>query len=417
MLAAAGAGHLVLTSRRGTAADGAAELAAELTELGALVTVAACDVADRDALAALLDSIPAEWPLAAVIHAAGVPQRIAPLGDLTLPEFAEVAHAKVAGALHLDELLGDRPLSAFVLFSSGSAVWGSSGQAAYAGANAVLDGIAQARRARGLTATSVAWGSWDGGMVGTELAAVLRRLGVPPMPPRLALTALRQVLEQDESQLVVADLDWPRFAPTYTLARPRPLLDALPEIREILAGGPAADASADPLFVSRLAGMSAVQQEHELLDLVRAQVAALLDYEEPGAVPVTRSFNDLGFDSVSAVDLRNRLSAVTGLKLAASIVFDYATPAALADHLRAGLCPATAGGEPVAALVDQLDHAMAELSVTEAERARLAVQLQGVLTKLDRPTEDVVVHGRLEAASAEDMFDFIDQEFGASTQP
>ena len=328
MLAAAGAEHLVLTSRRGAAADGARQLTAELRDLGAQVTVAACDVADRDALALLLDSIPARWPLTAVIHAAGVAQPIAPLADLTLPEFAEVARARVAGAMHLDELLGDRPLTAFILFSSGSAVWGSSGQAAYAGANAALDSIAQARRARGRTATSIAWGSWDGGMVGAELAAVLRRIGVPPMPPRLALAVLRQVLAHDETQLVVADLDWPRFAPTYTLARPRPLLDALPEIQEILAGDTASDAPADPLFVSRLAGMSATQQEGELLDLVRGQAAVLLGYEDAGAIPVTRSFSDLGFDSVAAVDLRNRLAGTTGLKLAPSIVFDYATPAA-----------------------------------------------------------------------------------------
>jgi acyl transferase domain-containing protein/acyl carrier protein len=419
MLASAGAEHLLLTSRRGEAAEGAAELAAELRSLGALVTVAACDVADRDALAGLLDAIPDAHPLTAVVHAAGIAQRLAGLDELTLEEFAEVGRAKVVGALNLDALLQDRELDAFVLFSSGSAVWGSAGQTAYAGANAVLDALAHERRGRGRAASAIAWGSWDGGMVGAELAVALRRMGAPPMEPRLSLAALRQVLESGESHLVVADLDWQRFAPAYTFARPRPLLDALPEVREALegGGGPAVAATADPGLAGRLAGMSAAEQTRAVLDLVRTHVAALLGYDEPGAVPATRNFNDLGFDSVAAVDLRSRLTAATGRTLPASMVFDYATPTALAEFVQSELCPQAVAEEPAEAVLDRLEEVAAGLSSDEIERTGLTARLQAVLTRLEQTrgaVGGVDVEERLEAADAEDLFDFIDRELGTS---
>lgn len=421
MLAASGAEHLVLTSRRGEAAQGAPELAAELRLLGARVTITACDVADRESLGKVLDAIPDEHPLTAVVHAAGVGQRLAPLEELTLEEFAEVGRAKVTGAVNLDELLGDRPLDAFVLFSSGSAVWGSAGQTAYAAANAVLDALAHERRGRGRAATSIAWGSWDGGLVGEELAVALRRMGAAPMAPQLALAALRQVLAQGESQLVVADLDWQRFAPAYTFARPRPLLDALPEVREILEGGGSSGSGAgepagDPGFATRLAGLSNAEQARAVQELVRSQVATLLGYDEPGAVPLTRSFNDLGFDSVAAVDLRTRLATATGRKLPASMIFDYATPAALADFLQSELRPAAAANEPATVLLDRLEAALAGLSGEESERTGITARLQAVVSRLETPgpSDRADVSERLEGADAEDLFAFIDQEFGTS---
>ncbi|MFI8952035.1 type I polyketide synthase [Streptomyces sp. NPDC053750] len=413
LLADRGAEHLLLTSRRGPDADGVADLVAELAARGTTVSVEACDVADRDAVRALLDAIPEDRPLTAVVHAAGVMQRIAPLSELTLQEFGTVADAKVGGALHLDALLGDRPLDAFVLFSSGSAVWGSAGQAAYGSANAFLDALADRRRARGATATSVAWGSWDSGMVDAELGAALSRIGTPPMEPRLAVGTLGRILDHDEHRIVVADIDWSRFAPVYALARPRPLLDAVPEARTALdgtdedSGEPTADGEE---FTRRLKDLTPAQRGRTLLDLVRGHVAALLGYDDPATLDPARAFTDLGFDSVAATDLRNALSAATGRKLPATLVFDHATPEALAAHLRDELCPDTDGGGQVMSVLaelDRLEEALAALPTDDLERHRIPGRLEALTVRLGGTTGSLV-----EDATADDVFDFIDKELG-----
>ncbi|WP_457031918.1 type I polyketide synthase [Kitasatospora sp. P5_F3] len=417
-LAAEGAEHLVLTSRRGREAAGVEQLVGELTVLGAEVTVAACDVADRAALAALLAAIPEDRPLTAVVHAAGVAQRIAPLGELTVAEFAEVGRAKVLGAVHLDELLGDRKLDAFVLFSSGSAVWGSGNQAAYGSANAFLDGLAQRRTAQGRPATAIAWGSWDGGMVDAELSSLMRRIGAPAMAPELAITALRRAVAQNESNVVVADFDWSRFAPTFAIARPRPLLDAIPEVRTALAGPEETgdQAGGTSGLVEQLGALSEPEQSRTLLDLVRKHVGGLLGYDDPATLEAGRSFEDLGFDSVAAVDLRESLSAATGRKLPTSMVFDHSTPLALAEYLRKELCPV--GGTPAVPLLAELDRfeeVVNGLSGEEIEASRLTSRLQALLTRLNESLgagHGPDVGGQLESASADDVFDFIDKELG-----
>ncbi|WUP02312.1 type I polyketide synthase (plasmid) [Streptomyces sp. NBC_00272] len=413
--AAEGAGHLLLTSRRGSAAAGTDELVAELTGLGARVTIEACDVTDRASLSRVLDSVPEDQPLTAVIHAAGAMQRIAPLADLSLEEFAEVGHAKVTGAVLLDELLADRPLDAFVLFSSGAAVWGSAGQSAYAAANAHLDGLAHRRRAQGRTVTSVAWSSWDGGMVDAELGAMMRRIGAPAMRPSIAVGALRQVIEHEESHLVVAEFDWERFVPTYTLARPRPLLDALPEVRDILAGAadPAAAGSGSALVAS-LAGKPEAEQTRALLDLVRGKVAALLGYDSPAELEPTRAFEDLGFDSVAAVELRSRLSEATGANLPSTMVFDYATPAALAGFLRTELFQDGDGGPAdVLTELDRFEELAASLDIEEIRSSRITSRLQALVGRLtDLQGTGEMVRDQLESASADDVFAFIDRELG-----
>ncbi|MFF3216097.1 type I polyketide synthase [Streptomyces sp. NPDC002886] len=428
LLAGLGAEHLVLTSRRGRAAAGAAELEAELTALGCRVTIAACDAADRDDLAALLAAVPEDTPLTAVVHAAGVLQRLAPAAELTLEEFAEVGRAKVLGAALLDELLGDRPLDAFLLFSSGAAVWGSAGQAAYSAANAYLDALAHRRRAQGRAATSIAWGSWASGMVDDEITAVMQRIGAPPMEPQLALRALRAALDHEESHLVVADIDWSRFAPVYTSARPRPLLDGLPAAREALtaqAGGDGASGeSAGSGLAERLAAMPPAQQSRTLLDLVRTHVAALLGYGTAAELEPARAFTDLGFDSVAATDLRNRLGTATGIALPATLVFDHTSPAAVAEHLHQQLCKDQAG-EVLGLLseLDRLELAMVSLTPQEAEDHGIAARLQDLATRLRNrggsatPGADGDFGsdiGGLDDASAEDVLAFIDQELGLS---
>jgi polyketide synthase 7 len=455
-LATAGAGHLLLAGRRGAEAPGARELAAELAAYGVGVTVEACDVADEDAVRTLLDSIPGDRPLTAVIHAAGTLPDELPLTETTRARFAEATRAKVAGAANLDRVLGDRPLDAFVLFASGAAVWGTAGKPGYATANAYLDGLARDRRARGLAGTAVAWGSWGGGGMVDELTGErLRRLGLAEMEPRLAVRALSQALTADEPHLVVADLDWPRFAPVYALARPRPLLRALPDAVRVLAAdgaaspadasGPATDASGAsgasggrPALVDRLAALAPADRARTLLTAVREQAAAVLGHPGPADVDPHRAFKELGFDSVTAVDLRNRLGAATGLRLPATVVFDYANAKALADHLGSRL-----GGAPDATTVlgdlDRLAEKTAALAPEEAAAAGLAARLRDLASRLDAgPAGAVAAPGVRDAAAvggvagaagaagggeaieslladaaAEDVFDLLDRQLGS----
>ncbi|MBD3009488.1 SDR family NAD(P)-dependent oxidoreductase, partial [Streptomyces sp. 5-10] len=363
-LVANGAEHVVLTSRRGPEAPGAAELRDELVASGARVTVAACDVADRDALAELLASIPAEFPLTAVVHAAGVLDD-GVLDALTPERFASVLRAKADAALHLDELTRDLDLSAFVLFSSITGSVGAAGQGNYAAANAYLDALAERRRAQGLPATSIAWGPWaDSGMAGDDaMERRMRREGMPPMAPESAVAALRQALDLDDTAVTVADIDWENFPRTLTAVRPSPL------IAELAAeAGPGAATGADTARVvtdadsasplgERLSGLPKAEQDRAILELVRAQVASVLGHGGGEAVAAGRAFKELGFDSLAAIELRNRLNAATGLRLAATLIYDYPNATALADHLRAELLGAdvvAAGGvvAPAVAVAD-----------------------------------------------------------------
>ncbi|MGW3233903.1 beta-ketoacyl synthase N-terminal-like domain-containing protein, partial [Kitasatospora sp. NPDC001095] len=301
----------------------------------ARATVAACDVSDRTAVEALL----AEHAFTAVVHAAGVADG-GTIADTDLPAFTDALRAKVDGAAHLDELLGDTELDAFVLFSSIAGVWGSGGQAAYAAANAHLDALAEQRRARGLAATAVAWGPWaDGGMVEAEAEDRLRRRGLPVLPPAQAVAALAAAVAEDEPAVVVADVDWALFVPGFTVARPRPLIGDLPEVQRALTGAaPSAqpDGEANGL-VQRLLALTPAERERALLDLVRTEAASVLGHHGAGAVEPVKAFRELGFDSLTAVELRNNLNAVTGLRLPASLVFDYPNAAVVAEHLLAEL--------------------------------------------------------------------------------
>ncbi|MEV5127230.1 type I polyketide synthase [Streptomyces decoyicus] len=323
-----GAEHVVLTSRRGLEAPGAVELEAELSGLGVEVTVAACDVADRDAVQELLSGCAVD----AVVHAAGVVDSV-PLGDADAEHFAEVMGAKVAGAVVLDEVLGDRALDAFVVFSSIAGVWGSGGQGAYAAGNAFVEGLVEARRARGVVGCAVAWGPWaGGGMADAEGAEEhLLRRGLKALDPALAVSALESVVGAGEGSVVVADVEWERFAPAFTSARPSPLLEDLPEVRAALAAGAAAVGSG--VVQGRLAGLSVVERERALLELVRTHAAAVLGYHKPESLEARSAFRDLGFDSLTAVELRGRLNTETGLRLPATVVFDYPTPIDLARFL------------------------------------------------------------------------------------
>ncbi|MFL6123120.1 SDR family NAD(P)-dependent oxidoreductase, partial [Actinophytocola sp.] len=336
-LARNGAGHLVLTSRRGPDASGARELRAELEELGARVTVLACDVADRDALAAVL----AQHPPDSVFHAAGVGQ-LTPLAEMSDAELAGVLRAKARGAANLDDLLAPGSVDAFVLFSSNAGVWGSGGQAGYAAANAYLDALAERRRARGEPATSVAWGAWAGDGIGARDGAAehLVRRGVRPMDPDLAISALADALAAAETTLTVADVDWEAFVPAFTSARPSPLISEIPEVADLLGDR---EAAGDTALLARLRELPPAGRAELLLALVREQAADVLGHDTTEAIEPTRAFRELGFESLTAVRLRNQLGVVTGLRLPTTLVFDHPNPVAVAEFLRARLL-----GEPAA---------------------------------------------------------------------
>ncbi|MEU0536360.1 type I polyketide synthase [Amycolatopsis tolypomycina] len=397
--------RLVLTSRSGPAAAGVAALAAELAGQGSAVDVLAGDTARRADVAGILARIGPD--LTAVVHAAGIGQGIA-VDDLDTAGLAGSLAGKAAGAVWLDELTGD--LDAFVLFSSISATWGSALQPGYAAANAFLDALAEARRARGAVATSVAWGVWSGaGMGGGEAGEKLSRFGVRAMDPRLGIRALAQAVDADETAVAVADVDWPAFAPTFTLRRPSPLLTSVPEAVTALAEPvPAGDGG----LAGRLAGLSRADQDRLLVELVRTEAAAALGHSGAGAVDADRPFGDLGFDSLTAVELRNRLGAATGLSLPATLVFDHPTAAALAAFLRAELAgEEEAGPGALFAGLDRLEAGLADVA-DPAVREDIGRRLRGILAGLDRdPGAGTAI--AFDAATPGEVFDFLDKEFGS----
>ncbi|MGW5698612.1 beta-ketoacyl synthase N-terminal-like domain-containing protein, partial [Streptomyces asiaticus] len=235
--------------------------------------------------------------------------------------------------------------------------WGSGGQAAYGAANAYLDALVEDRRARGLAGTAVAWGPWaEGGMVAGDEGDHLARRGLPTMAPGLAIAALQGAVAGDEGVVTVADVDWERFAPAFTIGRPSPLLGDLPEVQRALANaGSAEGASVGSALRERLTGLTEAEIDRTLLDLVRAHAAAVLGFAGAESVEPARAFKELGFDSLTAVEFRNRLNAETGLVLPATLVFDYPSATVLADHLRAevlGTQGAVAAPSAVAAPAD-----------------------------------------------------------------
>ncbi|MPY60380.1 type I polyketide synthase [Streptomyces spongiae] len=387
-LAERGARHLLLASRRGAGAPGATELRDELAALGARVTLAACDLTDRDAVGALIDGIAEDAPLTGVVHAAGIPAN-GVLTDLTPRHLAEALAGKAQAADLLHELTADRDLGLFVLFSSVTGVLGNAGQAAYAAANAHLDALAQHRRALGLPATSVAWGPWAGDGMAAEQAAEerIRRSGLRPMPSEGALAALDQVIADDRPCTAVVDVSWDRFATAFALIRPSALLADLPDATNATRSAPGTATEAGEL-VGRLRGLPPGERERALGDFVQSRVAAVLGHETPAAIDADRAFKDFGFDSLTAVDLRNQLMAATGLRLATTLVFDHPTPSALARHLHTELFQRDTAGASSQDVTD-LDEARVRRVLASAPLTRLrdAGLLPGLRTLLAEAEE------------------------------
>ncbi|AQS67525.1 type I polyketide synthase [Streptomyces pactum] len=357
-LAREGAEHIVLTSRRGPRAPGADDLVAELTGLGARATVLACDLSVPAEANALVDRIRSDGDrIGAVIHTAGA-GGLGPLLDASLADMELAMAGKVAGIDNLERALDDEQPDVVVYFSSISASWGAGEHGVYAAANAVLDARAEARHAAGAHTVSVAWAPWGGGGMIDDpaVADMLNRMGVPLVDPDLAISGLATILAEGEESLLLVDVDWGRFIPQFTLRRPSRLFDELPEARADEAGtGPAPADALSPLG-RRLSGLSGAKRATALRDLVREHVAAVLGHGDPAAVDAGRALKDLGFDSLTAVELRDRLSTVAGMRLPATLVFDHPTIAELADFLARGLEPEAAQPAAAPATVVRVDQ-------------------------------------------------------------
>jgi acyl transferase domain-containing protein/NAD(P)-dependent dehydrogenase (short-subunit alcohol dehydrogenase family)/acyl carrier protein len=398
-----GVRSLVLASRRGAQAEGARELEAELVALGADVVLAACDVADRSQLQALLASVPAERPLSGVVHAAAVLDD-GVIESLTSERLDRVLASKVDAAWHLHELTEGAELAMFVLFSSAAGIFGNPGQGSYAAGNAFLDGLAAHRRARGRPASSMAWGLWEqaGGVATAQLSAVdqarLARSGFAPLSTEEGLELFDLARGRGEALTVPVRLD-------AAALRARARAGALPALLRGLVRTAVRGASqgAGDSLARRLRAAPEGERGRLALDAVREEVAAILGYASARAIDPGRAFKELGFDSLTAVELRNRLSVATGLRLPATLVFDYPTSAALGEHLLEEVFPGAVAErdlEPGEAGVREV------LSSIPLGRLREAGLLEALL-ELAGGGEGAA---GLAAADAEDAIDAMDLE-------
>ncbi|SBT43804.1 Acyl transferase domain-containing protein [Micromonospora auratinigra] len=416
LVARHGVRWLLLTGRSGASAPGAAELVADLTAAGADVRVAACDVADRDAVAALLADVPAAHPLTAVVHAAGTAEN-ALVDALTPEQLHRVLRPKVDAAWHLHELTHDLPLTAFLLFSSSAGWVAGAGQGNYAAGNLFLDALAQRRRAEGLPATSLAFGLWATGTgMGGHLDEAdlhrMRRLGMPAMDTDEALALFDAAVGTDRATLVPVRID---------LDALRRRTDPLPAVLRGLVRTPARRAAAGTAggggtaLVDRLAGLSDADRDTLLLDLVRTHAAAVLGFPGPASIEPGRAFKDLGFDSLAAVEFRNVLSTVTGLRLPATLVFDHPEPATLARALKAELVlPDADPADAVLADLDRLEKALTEVPTGEQARlvARLEAVLRGWQDRVGDPDDET--RRDYDSATDEELFEVLENELGIS---
>ncbi len=403
-----GVRRLVLASRRGRDAEGVEDLVAELTGQGAEVTVAACDVADRDQVAALLG----KHRPTAVVHTAGVFDA-GVTGALTRDRLAKVFAPKVTAAQHLDELTRELDLDAFIGYSSASSIFMGAGSGGYAAANAFLDGLMAARRAAGLPGLSLAWGPWEQltGMADTiddlTLARMSRREGrggVRALGSAEGMALFGAALAAGQALLVPIELDLREVRADAAAGGTVPhLLRGL-----VRAGRQAARAASgeDGGLARRLAGLAAAEQETLLLDLVRGQVAVVLGHADASGVRAEAAFKDAGFDSLTSVELRNRLREATGLKLPATLVFDHPNPLVLARHLREEL--AVEEASPADAVLAGLAGLETAIAASGPDGDRIAARLRELLKAVEAAEARPDPAGDLDTASDEELFALVD---------
>jgi acyl transferase domain-containing protein/acyl carrier protein len=416
-----GVGHLLLVSRRGERAAGAEGLRAELEELGCEVAIAACDVADRAGLQELLASVSTEHPLRAVVHTAGVLDD-GVIESLDEERLARVMSPKVDAAINLHELAGQTADTELILFSSAAAAVGSPGQANYAAANAFLDALAFHRRAHGLPGVSLAWGAWaqTSGMTGelTESERVLfERQGILPLADEQGLELFDLALDTGEPLLLPMRLDT-------SALRAQAKVGMLPAVLRGLIRMPARRAAdGQGSLAAKLAESPESDWEQIVSELVRSHVAGVLGHASADAIDPERPFKEAGFDSLAAVELRNRLGQATGLKLPSTLVFDYPTPAAVATLVRSKV---TAGNTAKPAFDEQLERLEAMLAAIAGDdqarrradarlrlfNARARSLLTGAADGVAEGEQDAAAD--LESVSDDELFEIIEKEFGAS---
>nr|WP_231641870.1 type I polyketide synthase [Nocardia sp. NRRL S-836] len=407
LVTAFGVRNLVLVSRRGVHAPGAADLAGELTELGAGVRIVACDAADRSELEDLLESIPV---LTGVVHAAGV------LDDglftsLTPQRLEEVLRPKVDAAWNLHELTLGRDLAMFVLFSSAAGVLGTPGQANYAAANTFLDALADHRRSLGLPASSLAYGLWADGMGAGTDAGRMARDGIGALSRAEGLELFDLATSMAAPATVPVKLDLARLRAHAETASVPPLLRALVPPQRARRSASVDAGQADELR-RRLAGLSETDARQALLGLVRGQAAAVLGHAGPDVIEPDRAFTDLGFDSLTAVELRNQLGEATGLRLPATLIFDYPTPDAMAEFLQGEVVPANATGvSGVDTGIAELEAALAALDPATTDGAGVETRLRRLVALWRDKTRAGSGDGTdIESATLDDMFSLLDNE-------
>ncbi|HEY8983486.1 MAG TPA: type I polyketide synthase [Streptomyces sp.] len=415
LVAEHGVRHLLLTSRRGPQAAGARELAAELTALGAEVTIRACDAADREVLAGVLAEIPAEHPLTAVVHTAGVLDDSL-ITSMSAHQAAAVLRPKVDGAWNLHELTQGLDLSAFVLYSSASGLLGSPGQGNYAAANGFLDALAARRAAAGLAATSLAWGLWAdaSSMTGHLGEADLRRLalgGFVPLSARDGMALFDAAL--DAGRPVLAPIRWDLGALSTQGAALPALLRGL--VRPAAGRRRAAGTRTDSL-VERLAAVEETERERLLLAVVREAIAAVLGHSDAENVQPRRPLSEMGLDSLAAVELRNKLAFATGLRLPTALVFDYPTAEAVAGHLMDRLELPGRDTPPTGSVLDELDRleqVLAAASADTQDPRTVAARLELLLARWRDTTavpDEATDPEQIATVSVDELFSIIDAE-------
>ena len=408
-LAKDGAPRVVLAGRSGPAAAGAAALAADMAGAGTAVEVTSCDVAVREQAAGLLARIAAGGPpLAAVMHAAGIVDD-GLLDGLSRDRLAAVLAAKAAGAAHLDELTRQLDLEQFVLFSSAAATFGGAGQGNYAAANAFLDALAQQRAARGLAALSVAWGPWEAGMTQASAAARKRQRRGPllEMDPALAVRALEEALAGQDSALAVMDVDWSQFA-----TAPSTFVADLPEVRALAEDTTRAAQTLDRSELARrLAGTPRARQIHMITDLIRSEASAVLGHTSADAIDAERAFSDHGFDSLTSLEMRQHLTAATGLRLPATLLFDYPTPAVLAEYLHAEAFSDEQDQPPVLDELDRLAALLSSIARNDESRSDITARLEAMTEQFrGDAAHEKAVYRKLATATNDEMFGLVEEE-------
>jgi polyketide synthase 12 len=409
-----GVSQLLLVSRRGADATGAAALQAELEAQGAEVRIAACDVSERDQLAELLASIVPEHPLNGVVHAAGVIDD-GVIDALSARRLDEVLAAKADAAWHLHELTQGMDLALFVMFSSAAGVLGSPGQGNYAAANAFLDALAAHRRARGLPGASLAWGLWGQASGMTESlsesdTARMARLGVKPLATEQGLELFDRALGASEALLLPVALDLAALRAQARTGALSPLFTGLVRMptRRVGEGG--------ATLAQTLASTPESDRESVVLELVKAQVATVLGHISPETIDAQRTFKELGFDSLTAVELRNRLNAATGLRLPATLVFDYPTTKAVAWYVL-GEVALDGTDSPGEAELDRLEQVLPSIAGDSRERARLTTRLHALISQLDQAQQadcDPAIAEKIDTASDDELFKYLDEKAYAS---